>query len=354
MPKKYFRNYSIKKQIFILCVCLICITAFTGCKTNSLKSNNKENSFITKSGFFLNTNISITIYDKQEEQLINECFDMISKYEKIFSKTDEDSELYRLNNNTASHKDLTYQLSDELSDIIDYALYYSRLSKGAFDLTIEPLTSLWNFTSPSPEIPSETEINKALSLINYNNLSLDNNKLKYAKEGIGIDLGAIAKGYIADKLKEYLISQKVNSAIINLGGNILLIGSKPDTSPFNIGIQKPFANRNETAAIMEISDLSIVSSGIYERYFTIDNKKYHHILNPDTGYPYENNLISVTIISKYSVDGDGLSTTCFALGLEAGLELISNIPDTYAVFITSDYKLHYSDGFLDSIKVIEN
>lgn len=129
---------------------------------------------------------------------------------------------------------------------------------------------------------------------------------------MGFDLGAIAKGYIADQVKEFLIDKGVGSAIINLGGNVLCLGSKPGGQAFKVGIQKPYADRNETIAIMELSDMSVVSSGVYERFFVKDGVSYHHILNPATGYPLDYGLISVTIISEKSVDGDGLSTTCFA------------------------------------------
>ena len=148
-----------------------------------------------------------------------------------------------------------------------------------------------------------------------------------------------------DKIKEFLLSKGVKSAIINLGGNVLCIGSKPDKTPFRIGIQKPFADRSETIATVDITDQSVVSSGIYERFFEKDGQLYHHILNPKTGYPYDNSLISVTIICDSSTDGDGLSTSCFALGLEKGMELINSLPDVHSVFITSDDKLHYSENF---------
>lgn len=153
-------------------------------------------------------------------------------------------------------------------------------------------------------------------------------------------------------MKEFLVEHGVKSAIINLGGNILCIGQKPDGSPFRVGIQKPFQERNETVATVAIQDMSVVSSGIYERYFIKDDKLYHHILNPKTGYPYENNLISVSIISSLSVDGDGLSTTCFALGLTKGMELVNELDGVYAVFITDDNVLHYSDNF-DEILIKE-
>lgn len=167
---------------------------------------------------------------------------------------------------------------------------------------------------------------------------------------MGIELGAVAKGYIADKVKEYLVSEGVKSAVIDLGGNVLCIGEKPDGEPFKIGIQKPFADRSETVAAVEIAGRSVVSSGVYERYFEKDGKQYHHILDPSTGYPYENGLVAVTVLSEQSVDGDGLSTACFALGLEKGLKLIEQTPDTEAVFITEDGEMHFSKGFPEVVQ----
>jgi thiamine biosynthesis lipoprotein len=164
--------------------------------------------------------------------------------------------------------------------------------------------------------------------------------------GIQIDLGGIAKGYIADRLKEYLSEQGVTGAIIDLGGNILCMGGKTTTDPFRIGIQQPFADRNETIATIDIRDKSVVSSGVYQRYIqTEDGKIYHHILDPSTGYSFDNGLLGVTIISEKSVDGDGLSTTVFALGLEKGLELVESLDDVEAAFITEDETIIYSTGF---------
>ena len=172
----------------------------------------------------------------------------------------------------------------------------------------------------------------------------DGNIVTFADDDTAIDLGAIAKGYIADRIKDYLTEQGVKSAIINLGGNVVCVGEKTDGKPFKIGLQKPFADRTETVAALDINDLSVVSSGVYERHFIQDGVNYHHILDPHTGYPYENGLTQVTIISKLSVDGDGLSTSCFALGLENGMKLADSLDGVYAVFITEDGELHYSEG----------
>ena len=160
-----------------------------------------------------------------------------------------------------------------------------------------------------------------------------------------LDLGAIAKGYIADRLKDYLKEQGVTSATINLGGNVLCIGGHTDGKPFSVGIQKPFAQRNEVLLSVDVDDLSVVSSGIYERYFESNGTLYHHILNPKTGMPYNNGLTSVSILSSTSVEGDGLSTACFALGLKDGIALLDSLEGVCGVFVDENGELHYSEGF---------
>lgn len=339
---------------------LLSSAAFSGC---SLKANTAENSDagsqepVSATAIKLNTAVTVTIYDSQDRELLTECMNLCDKYEKIFSRTASDSELYQLN-----HRELTpvagtedtFQVSDPLAELIRKGLYYSELSEGAFDIAIEPLTSLWDFTAEDPQVPEDRLIQEALTKCDYHNVSVsDNNEVILKTEDTAIELGAIAKGYIADRLKDYLISQGVKSAIINLGGNVLCIGGKPNDSSFKIGIQKPFADRSETIAVMDIKDKSVVSSGVYERCFEQDGTLYHHLLNPRTGYPYDNGLIAVTIISDESVDGDALSTTCFALGLEDGMKLAESLDNVQAFFVTSDYEIHYTKDFQKEITVTE-
>ena len=196
-------------------------------------------------------------------------------------------------------------VSEEMADILQKGIYYSRLSKGAFDITVQPVSSLWNFSAENPEIPDDKEITEKLEYINYGNISLDGRTVIFKAAGMGVELGGIAKGYIADCLKKYLTDNGVKSGTINLGGNVLCIGQKPDRTPYKIGIQKPFADRNETVDYVNVNGKSVVSSGIYERCFEKDGKIYHHILDSKTGYPYDNDVVAVTIISDDSVDGDG-------------------------------------------------
>ncbi len=297
----------------------------------------------------LHTVCTIQLYDSTDYAVLNECFAVIDKYEKLFSRTLEGSELYHINQS----KETTFEVSDELRDILTIALSYGELSDGALDVSIAPLSSLWDFSSleHKTEAPVQAKISAVKELVNYKNISLRGNTLTFAKEGMQLELGAVAKGYIADRVKDFLLSKGVTSAIINLGGNILLVGEKPTGDAFHIGIQKPFEDRDAVVvAISDLKDCSMVSSGIYERYFyDAEGTFYHHILDAKTGYPCDTNLLQVTIISKDSATGDALSTACFALGLNKGMELIHSLTDVYAVFMTSDGKLHFSDGFLETI-----
>lgn len=366
------RNRSHSRFFYlILCTVLVCpMLLFTGCENiTDADTSITGNEPISISSIKLNTAVQITIYDSQDKALLDDCLALCDKYELVFSRTNEKSELYKLNHRKdTSDKDPnadgqttpypvsgtadTWHISEDLASLLSQGLSITRESDGAFDIAIAPLTSLWDFTAEDPKVPDDAAIQKVLPLCSSDGVTIDGQDITLPSDDIQFDVGAIAKGYIADRLKDFLVKKGVNSAIINLGGNVLCIGSKPDGTPFKVGIQKPFADRNETEAVMDITGKSVVSSGIYERCFKQGGKLYHHILNPQTGYPYENGLISVTIISDQSVDGDALSTTCFALGLEDGLKFAEK-KGVQAVFITEDYELHYTDGFQDEINVTD-
>lgn len=311
---------------------LSCALIISGCKGVHTKEP------LSKSGVFFDTIISIKLFDTKDPKLLDECFSMCKEYENKFSRTIPTSEISKIN----ASKGETVTVSDETIELLNKGLHYSRVSGGAFDITIAPLSTLWDFKNNTGVIPDSTQIAEAKSHVNYENIIIENNTVRLTDPKSAIDLGGIAKGYIADQLKEFLTENGVEHAIISLGGNILTIGDKTDGSPFRVGVQKPFAQQNEFITTVSVKDKSVVSSGIYERYFKQNNTIYHHILDPKTGFPYQNNLLEVTIISDSSADGDALSTTCFALGLEKGLEFINQLEGTEAVFITDDYQLHYS------------
>lgn len=296
---------------------------------------------LSRTGFYFDTVVTITLYDKQEEELLDQCFLMAQSYENLLSKTVEGSDVWNINHG----KGQPVSVSDDTLTLLHTALSFSRLTEGKIDPTIGPVTKLWDFSvSSAGLIPSPGDLSEALSHVGYENILIDGDTVCLPDPQAEIDLGFIAKGYIADRIKEYLLSRGVKSATINLGGNVLAIGTRPDGSPFRIGIQEPFAPEGTTALVLPVTDLSVVSSGIYERYFEYDGIIYHHILDTKTGYPVQNNLFEVTVLSQSSMDGDALSTTCFLLGLEDGMALIESLENTEAVFITSDGLVHASSG----------
>ena len=287
------------------------------------------------------TVISVQIFDSVDEDVLKGCEKLCKKYDSMFSNKIEDSEISRINSAGGN----PVEVSKETIKLIKKGIYYSEMSDGAFDITIAPVSSLWDFKAETPSVPSPEAIAEAVSHVNYENIIIRDNTVKLTDPHAGIDLGAIAKGYIADRIKDYLEEEGVRHAMINLGGNVLAMGSKLDGSDYNIGIQEPFDETGEPITSVKISDKSVVTSGIYQRYFKADGKIYHHILDPNTGYPCENNLYSVTILTDSSLTADALSTTCFLLGYDRGMKLINQLDNVDAVFITNDNQIHYSKNF---------
>lgn len=321
---------------------LLCLTLCTSGILAGCRAEPKSTEPVRKSDFLLNTFVTITLYDKEEESLLDGAVKLCRDYEQKLSRTIEGSEIYALNHREEGTAEM--EVSDSTAELIDEGLAFSRISGGTFDITIEPLSSLWDFTGEEKRVPDPEAIQEAAQKVDYRQVSVEGNTVRFSNKETRLELGAIAKGYIADRVKDYLKSSGVESGLIDLGGNILCIGNRPDGTPFRIGLQKPYYDRKETIAVLNISDQSVVTSGVYERCFEEDGVNYHHLLNPETGYPYDNGLLSVTIVSERSVDGDGLSTTCFSLGLEKGMELVNSLENVYAYFITEDYEVHYSQG----------
>lgn len=325
------RRSNFLSRLSALVLCAVTLSAFTGCQ--------KKIEPVSQSGFLLDTVVKITIYDKEDNSLLNGCFDKIAEYEKIFSRTDPESELWAVNHRGAVD---SVEVSEPMRELTEKGLYYCEISGGAFDIAIAPLTELWDFKSSDKSVPAKADIDAAKAKCDYKTVSVSGNKITFTSPDTMLDFGALAKGYIADKVKEYLAENGVNSAVINLGGNVLCIGEKPGGEAFNIGVRKPFAEG--TVRTVSAKDLSIVTSGVYERYFEENGVLYHHILSPRTGYPYENGLLSVTVLSELSLDGDGFSTLLFSLGLEDGMKLVDSTDGIEAFFITDDNNVHYSAG----------
>lgn len=324
------------KKYRLLCIlmCIICFT-LSGCSKNATP--------VSKSGIYFDTVITITIYDMTQHDLLDKCFLLAEKYENLFSKTVEISDIYKINHSNGS----PITVDNETIYLLEKAIFYAELTDGAIDPTILPLSDLWNF-GENDHVPDQESILQALSHVGYENIIIDkeNSTVTITDKNAGIDLGFIAKGYIADKMKEFLLSEGITSAIINLGGNVLTIGTKPDGTAYTLGIQAPFDMRFDPAPLtVDVKDKSLVTSGVYERYFYQEDVLYHHILSTETGYPVNNGLWSVTILSDSSMEGDAYSTICMCLGLDDALALIETTDNIEAMFITEDMEIIYSSDF---------
>ncbi|MEA4971992.1 MAG: FAD:protein FMN transferase [Candidatus Metalachnospira sp.] len=325
------------KKLFFM---LISVFLLTSCSNAT-----SEAEPVSQTDFLLNTVCTITIYnekntEKDSNELITGAFDLCREYENTLSRTIEGSDVYKINHSNG--KPVT--VSDSTIEVINCAEKYSKDSNGAFDISIAPLSILWNFEGDNPTVPPDAEISALVQEVDYTKVKVNGNDVTLEAPVTAIDLGGIAKGYIADRVSEYLETNNVTSAIINLGGNIYTVGTKPDGNNFNIGIQDPSKTDGSILGYVAVSNKSVVTSGSYERYFIQDGKKYHHILDPSTGYPVENGLCSVSIISDNSIDGDSLSTTCFVLGKDEGMKLINSLDGVQAIFIDDNGEMYFSDG----------
>lgn len=335
-----------KIKFFPLALILILIISFTtSCAQKESEPVSSEPT--SKEGIFLGTACKITIYDKASNNVLDKAFNRIIEIEDKMTINKEASEIITLNEKSGSEY---VTLSPDTFEVVKRGLYYSEISGGKFDTSIGPIVKLWGIGTDNARIPSKEEINNSLPLVNYKNVLIDekNKKVMLKEKGMVVDLGAIAKGYAADEVKRILSENGIKHAIINLGGNIYAMGTKPDKTNWKIGIQNPLKPTGEYLGIVNVADKTVVTSGVYERYLEKDGKRYHHILDTHTGYPVENSLMGVSIIADKSIDGDGLSTTVFSLGLEKGLALIESLDTVDAIFITSNSEIYMSSGLKDN------
>lgn len=331
-----------KKYIAVI----LAVFLFLGC-------SGKSDVPARSTGIALGTVCSVTVYEGNGDKLLSGAFSLIERYEKLISRNIPESDVGRLN----SHSGISaVRVSPEVMYLLELSEKYGKLSGNRFDITVAPLVDLWGIGTEKGAVPSADALEKVLSLVDSSRLVLDRSRgtAFLQQEGMGVDLGGIAKGYIADRVREYLEENKVSGGIIDLGGNIVVFGSKPDGSDFRIGIQDPFEKRGKYLGIVELAEGSLVTSGIYERFLEHEGKHYHHILDPETGFPVENSLAGVAVITGNSADGDALSTSLFAMGTEKGLALAESLPGTEAVFITRNREIFITSGLSEKFILTDN
>ncbi len=322
----------------------LAILLLTGCADQEEQKNITPKS---KMGFLMGTLVQVSIYDEIDdevgEEALSEAFGRIEELEAKLSSFLEGSEITRLNQYAGED---WVEVSPETFFILEKGKYYSELTAGLFDLTVGPLVKLWGIGTGEAKIPSAKALEEKINLVGFKELLLDETKreTKLARANMMVDLGGIAKGFAADETAKILRKYNITSAIINLGGDVLTLGGNTNGDPFKLGIQDPFGPIGEFIGVYFLEDASLVTSGSYERYFIEGGNYYHHLINPFSGYPGNNELVSVSVITKNSADGDALSTAAFLSGLEKGLELIKRVEHTEAIFITKDKKVYCTPG----------
>lgn len=285
----------------------------------------RETGEVTQTSFALNTTIYITAKGKNAKTITQQAIQRVNEIEKHITAYSQTSDLSK------------GVLSDDAKKVVERGLYFGKKSDGYFDITIKPLVDLWGVTTPTPKVPSNDEIEKALSLVDYTKTSINGDKL-IISEGMSIDLGGIGKGYAADEAAKVLRENGITDGIVDLGGDIVVLGKK------RIGIQNPLSGQTgDYMAVIEIKDSSIVTSGSYERNFKEGGKTYHHILNPKTGRPSESGLLSATVISENSQDADAIATIIYILGADEGLSF-ANEMGVQAMVIDEEKTVHKTKG----------
>jgi thiamine biosynthesis lipoprotein len=323
-----YLNALAYKRILIFSFCLL----FLSCTRQET----------SRTEFVLGTFCSITLFEKGQNSICDEIFSRIREIDNLMSVNIPSSDVSRIN---AAAGIESVQVHEDTYKVIERAVYFAKLSGGEFDPTVGPLVSLWGI-SKKPRVPTQEEIDNVLPLINWRNIELDAQlkSVYLTQNGMALDLGGIAKGYAADEAVKIIKEYGIESAKIDLGGNIFMIGERSDKKLWKVGIQNPVKNRGAIAGILQIQDKTVVTSGVYERNFEQNGKTYHHLLSVSDGYPANNGLLSVTIITDISMDADALSTAVFVSGYEKGLSILNEYQKAQAVFIFEDKSVITTSG----------
>lgn len=325
--KKYFISAMLSALLFL-----------TGCSAESSPEP------VQGTFFAMDTVMDFTIYG--ESGLIDQSESLIASLESLVSVTDADSELYAINQTGSG------TLTGKASSLMEQALEICRRTDGALDLSIYPIVRAWGFTTGSYQVPDEAEIQALLPLVDYRKIQYDAaTGTVTLPEGMEIDLGSVAKGYAGQLAAQMLREHGVQSALLNLGGNVQTVGTRPDGSPWQIGIKDP--QGEDAMMVLSVEDQAVVTSGGYERYFEQDGQTYWHIMDPSTGHPADSGLISVTIVGDEGVVCDGLSTALFVMGLEKAADLWAQSGDFEAVFVTASGEVYITEGLRDRFALTE-
>lgn len=305
--------------------------------------------------FLLGTVANIRVYNEGKEEALDKAFERVEELDEWFAMQNPESEISEVNRQAGIEP---VEVSDEVFHVMERALYYAEESDGSFDPTIGAVTSLWGIGQDYAAVPDADELAEVLEVVDYRLVELDeeNQTVYLQEEGMILDLGAIAKGYITDEAARVLVEEGVNTAIIDLGGDIVVVGNstRGEDQPWNVGIQNPYGERGEILGMVPVSDRAIVTSGIYERLVRDGDDEYHHLMDPDTGFPFENNISGISVIADKAIEADALANIAFSLGVEAGLDYINGLEGVEVIYITNEREVFASDGISENVQINDN
>lgn len=310
---------------------------------------------IERTEFLLGTVASIRVYNEGQEEALDLAFERVTELDEWFAMQKEDSEIAEVNRQAGV---APVEVSEEVFHVMERALYFAEESDGKFDPTIGAVTSLWNIGQENAAVPDQDELEEILNVVDYNlvELNKENQTIFLQEEGMKVDLGAIAKGYITDEAARVLSEEGVNTAIIDLGGDIVVLGNstRGEEEPWRVGIQDPYGERGEILGMIDLADSAIVTSGIYERNIEEDGKSYHHLMNPETGFPVENNISGISIIADNAMDADAIANIAFSKGVEDGLAYINAMSGVDVIYVTKDKEVFASDNVIDQVEITDD
>ncbi|WP_410770941.1 FAD:protein FMN transferase [Fontibacillus sp. BL9] len=348
------------KSAILLVTCSMLAALLGGCSgsdnsadpqgANAQTSQNQVVEPLSQTFFIFDTVVNVKIYDNRATtKNFEELEALMKNIDNKISRTNPDSEIHQVN---AQAGIAPVEVSPDTFELVSLAVDYAKKTNGLLDPSIGPLVSLWNIGHEGAHVPPAEEIAAAQQLTDYRKIELNPEKheIYLQAKGMEIDLGSYGKGYAADAIYDYLAEQDFHSAIIDLGGNIFAMGSKPGGKTWNVGIQDPDQERGNPIGSVRIKDKTVVTAGIYERFFIEDGKLYQHIIDPRSGYPVDNNISSVTIVTDRSTDADTMDTSLLIMGIEEGLKFAENTPNTEVLFITKDKKLYATSGFKELLE----
>lgn len=298
--------------------------------------------------FAMGTYMTLTAYGESAEAALTLSEDRIKELEALWSVTDENSDIYKVNQNGG----IPTEINEETAEILQFVLDMANQTNGALNPTIFPVVTAWGFINGEYHIPTEEELTDLLQNIDYEKVLLEENFVTLP-DGMQLDLGAVGKGYTGDMIAELLKEQGVTSALLDIGGNIQMVGRKPNGSRWRLGIQNPFGEGS--LGVLESEDGAVVTSGNYERYFIgEDGKQYGHIIDPSTGYPAESGLASVSIIAKEGKLCDALSTAIYVMGLEEATEYWQENGGFEMLLVTDNNEIYLTEGIKDDFTLNHN